>query len=109
MKINFATEVCDLDGKAVTENDLTLTLKSIAVNALLLTLTGENGQPEQLSGENKVCHALLAQRIYSEENIDLTAEEIVLLKTRIGSIYSPLVVMQAWNALDPTLEKSNKA
>lgn len=97
MKIDFSAPILDLDGKPI-EGDLTL--GSLSVNALLATLM-DHGQPEQLSGTEKVRQAVLAQKIHSEKTIDLQAEDVALLKDRIGRSYAPLAVMQAWQLLDP--------
>jgi hypothetical protein len=44
---------------------------------------------------------VLARKIFGAENeVELTAEEAVLLKERVGEYYTPLVVGQLWRLLD---------
>ena len=61
-------------------------------------------QPKEIAVEEKLKMADLAQRIYKSNSlIDLTADEIVLLKDYINKRYrSPLTVKQAYDILDPT-------
>lgn len=61
-------------------------------------------QPKEIGYEEKLKMADLAQRIYKSNSlIDLTADEIVLLKDGINKRYrSPLTVKQAYDILDPT-------
>lgn len=101
MKIDFGASILDLDGEPLMEGENPITLAAVSVNALLATLTDAQGQPEQLSGEDKVKSATLAQAIHTVGTVDLEAEQVALLKGRIGRLYGPLLVMQAWNLLDP--------
>lgn len=101
MKIDFTQPILDLDNKPVMEEGKAVTLKKLAINSLLAVLIDERQQPEQLDGETKVKHSLLAQTIYSKpENVELKAEEVALLKSRIARMYSPWSVMRAWNLLE---------
>ena len=101
MKIDFSARIVNLDGEPVEENGVVLTLGSLSINALLATLADLRGQTEQLPGTEKVRQATLAQKIHTEGSVDLSAEDITMLKDRIGRAYSPLAVMQAWQLLDP--------
>jgi hypothetical protein len=102
MKIDFATSLLDLDGQPLQDGEEAVTLRKIAVNALLATLIVDGHTPENLSGEAKIRNALLAEAIHTAKSaIDLKAEDVVLLKERVGRAYQPLLVMRAWALLDP--------
>lgn len=96
MKIRFDETMKDLDGKAIKGEGGELTLKSICCNALTVIFQDEQG----LSGEEKAKRGLLAMRIYANTEIDLTVEEVALIKKLIGKAYGPLIVAQAWNMLE---------
>ncbi len=89
-------------GNPVIERYDELRLKAVATDALLAQLPNAQGQPEQLSGSDKVKHGMLAEKIYTaKEPIALTAEEIALLKDRIARHATSLTVMRAYALLDP--------
>lgn len=75
-----------------------LTLKLISVNALLLTTESD----KNLSGKDKLLRGELARRIYNNTDnpIDVSAEEIVLIKDRINKMYSVEVVYVAYALLE---------
>jgi hypothetical protein len=100
MLIDFSTAIRDFDGKEIEDGGV-VTLRSLSINALLAPLADASGRPEQLPGTEKVRLATLAQAIHtSAEKLDFKAEDITLLKERIGRAYSPLIVMQAWKLLE---------
>ena len=101
MKVDFAQPIRDLGGQPLSEGGNTLTLGTVCINSLLVTLMTGHG-PEQLDGTAKVTHATLAQTIHTAEAaVDLKAEDIALLKDRVGRACIPIVVMRAWALLDP--------
>lgn len=100
MKINFASPITGLDDQPLTTDGQPLTLRAVSVNALLMDLATPQG-PEQIDAEQKVKNALLAHDIYKNDDVDLKAEDVASLKARIGKAYGPLVVMRAWELLDP--------
>lgn len=115
MKINLNKLLVDLAGNPLQENILkrdengivvkgedgkeeiervNVTLNKFAANALLHPVKGE--EPEDKAGKY-----LLATKIYPAEEIDLTAEEIVLIKTCVSAPHIPTIAMgQAWAILD---------
>lgn len=105
---NFKTTLIDYDGKPlpqvmvgpdgrVVPSGNELTLRTVAVNAL----SAEHADERGLSGEDKVKRAALALRIHQQDDVELTAEEIALLKRLVARISPPLVVLRAWAILDP--------
>ena len=92
MKINFNQPIKNIQGEEIKD----LTLKTVSVEALLATFSDE----QSLSGEEKAKRYLLATRIYANDELDLTVEEIAKIKQLIGKGYGPLVVGQAWEILE---------
>lgn len=96
MKINFNIELKDMDGKPIMETkDKPLLLDKVCVNAVLSEIPDE-----KTTGEQKLQRFQLAKKIYGAGEIDVTAEEIVLLKDKIGKLYLPLVVGQVFEILE---------
>lgn len=96
MEINLNQVLKNLDDEEVKVNDEILTLRRTCVNALL-TQTEDD---KRLTGEDKFKLAELARAIHGSETIDLKSEDIVLLKKRIGKIYLPLMILQAYEMLE---------
>ena len=99
MKINFDSKLMGLDGKALVfiEGDTRrdMLLKDAAVEALMLQLVHENS-----SGEEKLRRYELARKIYDGGELDLTPEDVSLIKQRIGAGYSVAVVGSAFTLLN---------
>jgi hypothetical protein len=98
MLINFTHEIKQLDGKSIPGlgGKEKTTLKDVAVDALLAQFQDE----QNLSGEEKCKRYVLATRIYGNDEIELTVEEVALIKKLIGRGFSPLVVGQAYSMLE---------
>lgn len=85
----------DEDGKPIMKDE-PLTLGKACAVALLGNFPGE------LSGDEKVKRYSLAMDIHKAKNsIDLTVEDVSLIKELIAKVYSVLVTGQAWQILDP--------
>lgn len=78
----------NVDGKAVDA-----TVEQVIVNAVLAPVQKE-------SGIEKVKKFNLAQRVYKSDEVELTAEEVSLIKACIGENFAPIVVGQVWNLLE---------
>jgi len=83
----------DADGKTVDA-----TLKDAIVNAVL-----SPGQDE--TGKQKVECYEIARRVFAGGNVELSAEDIVLIKNKVGKVYPPLIVGQAYALLEGKAEK----
>jgi len=104
---NLSAPILDLAGSPMldeqgSDGPVVATVAKACVTALTATLPGEG----QLSGEEKFKRFLLAQRIVGTPDLDLAAEDIVLLKRLIGTAYPPLVVGRVWEVLDPASAKA---
>ncbi len=99
MKINFDTPIRDAAGQPMKDagTDNVATLASVASGALFASLPGdESMQPTQ-----KAEIGALGIALFAAGERDLRAEQIAMLKDRIGRAYAPLVVARAFEVLDP--------
>jgi len=71
----------------------TATLRMALVNALLSPVQKE-------SGVEKIKKYDLAMKIHKNDKVDLTAEEITLLKARVGEVFPVLIVGQVFEILE---------
>lgn len=96
MTVDFSPMIKTLTGEVVrTETDAPLTLRLVAVNALLT-----ERRDEQVSAEDKVQRWKLACAIHGAATLPLPVEDIALIKRLIGVCYGPLVVGQAFELLE---------
>lgn len=103
MNINFDAVILDQRGKpmlASSEGEETVKLGAIAEQALLAAYADENGLP---AGE-KVRRYKLFNKVSVGGEIDITAEEVTLLKQCIGKGYPPLIVGRAYDLIEPGAE-----
>ncbi len=99
--IDFSSPITQLDGQPFIDKDgkpIHTTLAIVAENALLASYQDE----QNLSGEDKVKRFVLAHKIHDDEkNVELTADEITLIKKLIAKSYNPLITGESWRILDP--------
>ena len=82
------------DGKPETEL-VDVMINRFAANAVLHPVKGE--EPADKAGKY-----LLATKLYPADEIDLTAEEIALIKACVSADHVPTIVTgQVWEVLDP--------
>lgn len=101
MKRNLNVVLKTLDGEPLKEDHngtaRDVLLSRLAVNALLVNYHDE----QSLSGEEKVKRFKLAQQINDADgDVEVTAEQVSLLKSLIAKGYTPLVVGQAYEILE---------
>lgn len=98
MRRNFAQPILDINDNEIKDqagNVMTLTIA--AINALLATYDDE----KQLSGKEKADRMQLALKINKKpKEVDLTAEQLSLVKSLIAKAYGPLIVGRAWELLE---------
>jgi hypothetical protein len=93
MKIDMTQELVDLTtGEKLQDG----TLRGICVRALLF-----RDPNSQMSGDDQLKRYMLAQRLQENDEVDLQAHEITLIKDSIAIIFQPMVTGQAWLLLDP--------
>ena len=96
MKIDTNVEIINLDGNVLKENDgsgnaVNVTAKKIMANSLMSNVIGRDGRPVPEKGEDKLKKFKLAMKIYDSDEVELSSEDIVLIKERVGATYNTLV------------------
>jgi len=100
--VDFSVILKDIDGTPLIElcgkgpedtKKIELTLAKICARALFYPKNG----PEP--GDKKAERGRLAFRIYDVKEMELTAEEIVLIRQCVGEFLSPLIVTQVYDLL----------
>lgn len=103
MKINFDSKLTDLKGNTIKENidgkEVESTLKDPCLNALLADVKKPQNAPIE-TGRDKFKKYNLAKKISEGGVVDITAEEITLIKEQLGLAYSALVVGMCWDVLE---------
>jgi hypothetical protein len=98
MLVLLGKGIFDLEGKVV--NALTgepATVRGVVIEALLATFNDE----AHLSGEEKLKRWELASKIKNTADpVELTLDELTLIKKLTGKAYGPLVVGQTWKILE---------
>lgn len=74
-----------------------LTLGAALFHALLQSYSDE----PSLSGEEKFKRGALAMKIMDKDAADFQPAEIAMLKTVVGKLYSPWVIVKVYGALEP--------
>lgn len=89
-------------GKQIEEEIMEdMRLKHICIDALLNPEPTPDGRPINVEGSKKFERWELASKIYTANGIiELKSEEIAQLKELIGKAYGPIIVGQAWEALE---------
>lgn len=101
MKVKIDTPIKTIEGKDMKEmvdgQEKVITIKKFCVNAVLAN-PSDNAKE---TGEQKVKRYELAKKIQNaKKEIDLSSEEISLIKKEIGINYPPIVVGQAYEILE---------
>lgn len=98
MKIDVTAPILDLNNAPLPAGDgQHVTLRAIIEAVLINPLEGDN----KLEGPAKLQLWDLALKVHHEDKPDLQAEEIALIKRRIGIGTSTTVVGRAFALLDP--------
>ena len=99
MKIKLDQKIMNTEGiKPLPNSDkkgLPLTLKDVCINAILHPGKDDTGKQKYEAYE------LFAKiRDCKTPDIEMTIEEVVKIKAKIGDIYMPLILGQAWEMLE---------
>ena len=102
MKIDFSTLLYGLDGEVLRSTPMKAgdkgkpqTLGRVCVDALVAL--ERNATPD---GKTSFERYQLAEKINDKKEVDLEAEEIVILKERVGVVFGPVVVGPAYKLLE---------
>jgi hypothetical protein len=99
--IDFTKPLVSFDGKVMKQSDAKdapiLTLWDVSVVALETLLEDDRTLP----GIDKFKRDQLARKIYLRSNVEVSPEDIALIRGRIGKVYGPAVIGAAWPMLGP--------
>lgn len=95
MKVNFGATMKDMDGSDVIENGKPVTLAAIGVVSLLANFDKENPAVEE-----KLARYRIAHKIKDGGIVDLTVEELSVVKAMVGKVYGTMIVGQAFQLLE---------
>ena len=113
MKIDFKQSLTNLDGSPleVTVSACPMcrrpretkpaTLQDLCSDALVQGYRDARGQPIELSGEESVRRYSLARKILNEGTVELSPEDLTLIRKLVAKRYTPLFSGQMWGMLDP--------
>jgi len=120
MKINPLIEIEDLNGTPLKKSVMKVNKEGKMVpvetdenfrlkDALINSLYGQYEDEKFLSGEEKMKRYFLAEKIWKVQGeIDLSAEEITLLKRLVAAAYNILIVGRVYELIDPIEQEKNK-
>lgn len=99
MLVDVTQKLKTLSGQVMKDFDenkeaVDATLRLVIVNALLATTK------KQESGVEKVRKYELAKKAYQNDEVELTAEDITLIKNQIGEVFPAVVVGQCFEMLE---------
>lgn len=104
------TEFIDLEADGINEKgqpkfkkSKPLTLRKAITDSLISIYKDESN----LDPKEKAKRGLFAKKIWNhpEPGIDLSVDDVKLCKDLIGKYWSPLIVTEAWEILDPDWNK----
>jgi hypothetical protein len=86
MKIDVTDTIKNYDGKIVKEDNNPLTLRTVFVASLNATEKGE-----VRTAEDKAKAFQISSKLYDNNEVKLTVDDMAFLKERVGKFFSPLV------------------
>jgi len=99
VKIDFGQKIKNIDGTIAKEGgkeeDKDMTLGFICANALLANIPNENP-----SGLDKFKRWELAKKVIGNETVEVTAEDISMMKELVGKAFGVIVVGQTYQMLE---------
>lgn len=98
MKIPFGSKIKDLKGDEIKSGDVVLTLGVVCTTALLSAHEAD----QAVGGNEKVRRFKLAMAADQQQEVDMKAEDVALIKSLVARHYAPLVVGRAFDLLDPS-------
>lgn len=97
MLLKVSTVLTQYNGTPLMDGNVEATVRDAIVNAVLAPTQGDNGVMKMKKDE-------LARKVYNaKEEVELTAEEVVIVKERVGEAFAPIIVGQVWRLLEGKL------
>ena len=109
MKFKVGQALTGLDGEKIAlkaqgiSEEGWLTIAKLIVQALLAIF-----EHKPMSGEEKFKRYTLANKIYGKEVVDLSLEELNLIKTAAGDVLNPYQAGKVWEFLEAPLPEDKK-
>ena len=97
MKITLTDTVKNYEGKPIVEDG---TRKNLTLRDVFAVALNNLAPEEQLTPEQKFKVFELSKRIFEDTVIDLTVEDAVLIKERVGIVYSSLIYGRVCEVID---------
>jgi len=97
MQVDFSAPILDLNGQPLVDDNGPVNLGVICLQALL----ANHDEDRNLSGLEKVRRFNLATEIHANKIVNVSAEDIALLKQLVARSFIVLVTGRAWALLDP--------
>ena len=107
MKINFDATLHELDGTPIIESMDKKEPMTLA-RASVMALTGRY-QDEQLAGTESFKRYQLAKKVHKGGVVELTAEDISLVKMVMGKAFGPAVIGPCYELLESPVMEDAKA
>ena len=105
MKINVLQILKNFQGIVIqNEKNVDLTLRAIFTNGLLTSTK----RSQQETGELKYARYQLATLINTEDEPEITLDELKQLRVYVGEVYSPVVVGATWDFIDKLTKAPQK-
>jgi hypothetical protein len=95
VKVNFSQVLIDLEGSPIVDNGKPVTLGAITAQALL---AADPNTPE--SGDDKARAYDIATRVYRAGEVEVSVEDVALMKKKIGQFMTAIVVGQTFRMLE---------
>ncbi len=103
--INLEMELLNLDGSVIPDDKgKPTTLKTVFCNVLVNQAAGV-----KVTGVENAHRFNLAMQIYNADEIELSHDNVTLIRDLVAEGYIPLVAGQVWNILDPPVEDTPSA
>lgn len=104
MKVNVRYKFKDLTGKVIKDPEGNPFELKTVINNVLLALDppqASGRSAEQTSGDEKARRYMLAVKVYGAKDfVELSVEDVAMIKDLIGKTQAPLVVGQAYEVLE---------
>lgn len=99
MLIDFSTVMKTLDGAPIKRpgTDADLKLSHVCCDALFAVFEDERN----LGGSEKAERFVLATKIHDKASMDMSVDDVALLKKLVGKAFTALIVGQAYAVFDP--------
>jgi hypothetical protein len=96
MKINVSQPLNSYEGKPLVENEKPILLRSVIINAL--NYTTKDTKPT--TAEEKMGLYELSVKVFNEDEIELSSEQISMIKKNMAEMFSPVITGQACMILE---------